>query len=334
MKQTRRIQMKRVTFRCLMIVCLVGILAFGLNAKKAPEAEVTEGYIYFMGGGTWYRMVGSGDATPLVVIHGGPGANSLCYEAFENLADERPIILYDQRGCGYSDPLEDESLWTVEFYLEELKELIRQLGLERVHVLGHSWGTVLAAEYAFTHPSELQSIIMVGPFASTSLWINDQQAYIEELPEYHRDAIYLGEETGDYGSPEYQEAMMVFYQRHLCRLDPWPESFINAMANFNLDIYQTMWGPSEFTCTGTLKDYDNTARLPEINVPTLFACGKYDEATPGTVAYLQSLVPGSELKVFNKSAHMIMLEQPKQFIKKIRNFLRKVEKKNKKKKHK
>jgi proline-specific peptidase len=330
MKQKRRFQMKSKTLRRLMIVCFVGILTFGLNA----EANVTEGYIYFMGGGTWYRMVGSGDAAPLILIHGGPGANHHYFEPLESIADERPVIVYDQRGCGNSDPLEDPNLWTLEFYVEELRQVIAQLGLERVHVLGHSWGSAVAVEYALTQPEELVSLLPAGPFMSTAIWIEDQREYIKTLPEDMQEAIYHAEQTGEYSSPEYQAAMDEYYVHYLCRLDPWPEPLILTFANMNNDLYVGMWGPSEFTCTGTLYDHDQTSQLHMIDVPTLFTCGRYDEAPPETTAYYMSLIPDAKMKVFNKSSHTPMLEQPHQYIKVIRNFLNKVEKKEKKKKHK
>lgn len=322
--------MKRVTLRSLMIVCFVGILVFGLNA----EANVTEGYIYFMNGGTWYRMVGSGDAAPLILIHGGPGANHYYFEPMERLADVRPVIVYDQRGCGNSDPL-DPAYWNIEFFVEELRQVIGQLGLKKVHILGHSWGSAVAVAYAATKPRELVSIISAGSFLNTSIWIHDQREYIKTLPEDMQEAIYYAEQTCDYSSPEYLAAMDEYYRRYLCRLDPWPEALFLAFGNMNVDMYLGMWGPSEFTCTGTLLDLDLIPQLHMVKIPTLFTCGRYDEATPETTAYYRSLVRNAEMKVFHKSSHMTMLEQPHQYVKAIRNFLNKVEKKkHHKKKHK
>jgi proline iminopeptidase len=192
----------------------------------------------------------------------------------------------------------------------------------------------VAIGYALTQPEELVSLIPASPFLSTSIWVDDQRAYIETLPEDMQEAIYYGEETGDYSSPEYLAAMDEFYARYLCRLDPWPESLILTFANLNVELYVAMWGPSEFTMTGTLHDHDLTPQLHMINVPTLFTCGRYDEATPETTAYFTSLVPGAEMKVFNKSSHTPMLEQPHQYTKALRKFINKVEKKEQKKKHK
>lgn len=331
--------MKKETLRRLMIVWFVSILVMGLHAEisttKCHDHDVVEGYIEFAGGKTWYRMVGSGNAVPLILIHGGPGANHHYFEPMESMANERPIIVYDQRGCGNSDPLEDPNLWTLEFYVEELRQLIAQLGLERVHVLGHSWGSAVAVAYALTQPEELVSLIPAGPFLSTPIWIEDQRAYIETLPEDMQEAIYYAEQSGDFSSPEYLAAMDEYYRRYLCRLDPWPESLILTFANMNTDIYCAMWGPSEFTCTGTLHDHDLTPQLHMIEIPTLFTCGRYDEATPNTTAYYKSLVRGAKMMVFNKSSHTPMLEQPYQYIQAIRHFLRKAEKMDyHKKKHK
>jgi proline iminopeptidase len=267
------------------------------------------------------------DAVPLIVIHGGPAAPHYYLETLQGLADNRPVILYDQRGCGNSDPLEDSTYWTIEFFLEELNQLILQLGLDRVHILGQSWGTILAAEYAFTHPEGLESLIFASPALSTPLWVQDAKELLTTLPEDLQQIIYEAEQSGNYESPEYQEAMMEYYKLYVCRMDPWPEILNLTLEYLNTDIYHYMWGASEFNANGTLQYYDCTPLLYMINVPTLFTCGKYDEATPETTAYYQSLIPGAKIKVFNRSAHMCHITEAPKYIKAVRNFLKKVEKK-------
>ena len=119
---------------------------------------------------------------------------------------------------------------------------------------------------------------------------------------------------------------MEFYWRYLCRLNPWPEPLERASAGEGTVVYNTMWGPAEFFMTGNLLSYDRTARLGEIDIPTLFTCGRYDEATPGATVWYQSLLPQSELVVFERSAHHPQLEETEYYLQTLRKFLSQVEK--------
>jgi proline iminopeptidase len=337
MKQTRRIQMKRVTFRSLMIVCLVWIFVFGLNAKsKSDDMVVIEGYIDYAGAKTWYQIVGADKkGIPLILIHGGPAACHFYLETLGALGNERPVIFYDQQGCGYSDPLVDNTYWTIEFFVGELQALIQQLQLDKYHILGQSFGAMVAADLVlYTQPKGLVSLIFAGPCLSTPLWVEDSRILLATLPEDVQEVIYWHEENGIYDTPEYEAAMMVFYQNFLCRMDPWPEPLWQTLEYLNPDIYHYMWGPSEFTVTGNLKDYDVTPDLHKIEIPSLITCGKYDECRPETAKYYQSLMPNAKLKIFNKGGHECHLEQPEQYNRTISKFLSKVERKGMKDKDK
>ena len=222
--------------------------------------------------------------------------------------------------------MEDPAYWTIEFFVGELHALIQQLNLEKYHLLGQSWGTIVAGEYALTQPGGLVGIIFASPCLSMPRWIADARVLITTLPEDMQEAIYWSEENGIYDTPEYDAATMEYYNRYVCSLDPWPEPLWKTIEYLNDDIYHYMWGPSEFTVTGTLIDYDFAPELHKIEFPTLFTCGKYDECTPESLKYLQSLVPNSELKIFNKSAHEVHLEQIEQYNRTVSKFLKKVEK--------
>ena len=325
MKQKRRFQMKRVTFSILL--CVLVMLVIGINA----QADVIEGYIDYGGAKTWYQIVGAEkEGIPLILIHGGPAASHFYLEPLGALGNERPVIFYDQQGCGYSDPLEDPANWSVEYFVEELNALIQQLGLERYHLLGQSFGTMVAAEFALNHPDGLVGMIFAGPCLSIPRFIEDAEVLITTLPEDMQEAIYWAIDHNDFSTPEFDEATMEYYYRYVCRLDPWPEPLLKTMEYLNEDIYHYMWGPAEFIVTGTLQNYDLSPELHKIEYPTLFTCGKYDECTPKTTKYLQSLVPNSELKIFKKSAHEVHLEQIQQYNRTVRKFLKKVEKKEEK----
>lgn len=284
-----------------------------------------EGYVEVTGGKVWYKIVGSGTATPLLLLHGGPGFPSSYLKPLEQLADERPIIFYDQLGSGNSDRPSDPALWRTERFVEELAQLRNALGLKQVHILGHSWGTMLAVDYMLTKPSGVVSLILTSPCLSVPRWIEDANMYRSALPKKTQEILRQHEEAGTTDSKEYFNAIWEFYKHHVCRLDPWPAELENAFSQLNMDVYGTMWGPSEFHATGSLKDYDRTGQLSEITVPTLFTAGRHDEATPKTTAWYQSLVPNSKLEIFEDASHMTMLEKSDQYCQAVRDFLNSTE---------
>ena len=315
------------------LIVLISSIAivFSLSCKKSAEEEVVsitegEGYIDVTGGKVWYRIVGSGTATPLLLLHGGPGAPSGYLAPLEKLSDERPIIFYDQLGSGKSDRPADLSLWRTQRFVEELSQVRKALQLKKVHIFGHSWGTMLAVDYMLTQPSGVKSLILASPCLSTPRWIQDANKYRAALPNEIQDILNKHEEAGTTDSEEYMGATMEFYSRYMCRLDPWPHALEKAFAELNFEVYGTMWGPSDFHITGNLKDYDRTEQLNEISVPTLFTAGHYDGATPETTTFYQSFVPGASLEIFENSSHMAMHEETDLYVKVIREFLRNVEK--------
>lgn len=284
-----------------------------------------ERYATVPGGRVWYQVVGDGPTVPLYALHGGPGFPHDYLEPLADLADERPVIFYDQLGCGRSDRPDDPSLWNVERFVAELAEVRRALGLERVHILGHSWGSMLATDYALTRPDGLVALVLASPPLSIPRWLDDLAAYRRELPADVQAVLDEHEAAGTVDSPEYGAATMAFYRRHLCRLDPWPEAQQRAFDGAGLPVYHAMWGPNEFYMTGSLRTYDRTDRLPELDVPTLFTCGRFDEATPATTDWYRSLVLGAEIAIFEQSAHVPHLEEPDRYRATVADFLRRVE---------
>ena len=280
------------------------------------------------GGRIWYRRVGMERKNiPLIILHGGPGGCHDAYEPLEALSDERPVVFYDQLGCGNSDKPEDDSLWTIDRYAEELAQLRQSLKLERSHLLGHSWGATLAAHYMISYrPAGIVSLTLSSPFLSGPLWEKDQRRFLSKMPSGVRRIVKGAAISRNFSSKKYQNAVMKYYRKHICRLDPWPECLKISFSKTALNVYEYMWGPSEITITGTLKDYDCTERLKRIRVPTLFLCGKYDEASPGTTANFNSKLPGSELVVFQRSSHMTFLEQTNDYLKVLRTFMMRSEK--------
>ncbi len=285
-----------------------------------------EGKIAVRGGNIWYRIEGVyKTAVPLLSLHGGPGAPHDYLEPLVALSDERPVVFYDQLGCGLSDRPDDNSLWTVERFVDELSQLRRDLDLREVHILGQSWGSMLAAQYYFSHPPGIRSLIFSGPALSAQRFAEDTRDLLKHLPDEMQKAVSEAEESGDYSSLEYQNAIDEFYKRFMCRIDPWPDCMNRTIEGMGQAVYEYMWGPSEFTATGILKDFDCTNRLDEIEVPVLYTCGRYDEATPETTEFYRSRTPISEITVIEDASHEHHLEKPEEYLSVVRDFLRRVE---------
>jgi proline iminopeptidase len=290
-----------------------------MTTEIYPSPE-SSGWINVPGGRIWYRSNGDRqlDRAPLLALHGGPGMQHDYLLPLTALAEERRVIFYDQLDCGRSDRSKDPRNWTVERYLSEIDPIREALGLTRLHLYGNSWGGSLAAEYAAARPAGLLSVILAGPLINTDRWIADNTAYCRALPEPHR-SLLLG--NAELDNPAYQAAVDLFYRRHLCRLDPWPEIVTTTMNNGNMNVYQTMWGPAEFTSTGSLRHFDVMPRLGQIQVPTLFICGEYDEATPAACRDFAKLVPQGEVAVIADASHLAPVEQPQAYLARLRAFM-------------
>lgn len=295
------------------------------------ERTSAEGYVPFRGFRTWYRVVGDGEAPgrdPVLVLHGGPGTGHDYLEPLAALAAfGRRVVFYDQLGCARSDHPHDPSLWSVDLFVEEVDAVRAALGLSRVHLLGQSWGGMLALEVALANPPGLVSLVLASALASVPLWIAEANRLRGQLPPEVRETLDRHEAAGTTDSAEYQEAVMAFYRRHVCRLDPFPECVERSFASLAADpeVYNTLWGPSEFHATGRLKEWDVTSRLGEIRLPTLVLAGRFDEATPAVVEAIRRGIAGSESFTFEESAHMPHVEEPARFLDVVEAFLARVE---------
>jgi proline iminopeptidase len=304
-----------------------GFLALGLCVALAgclrEQLTPGEGFANVPGGRVWYQIVGDGPGTPLVVLHGGPGAPSYYLASLARLGTERPVIFYDQLGAGRSDQPSDTTLWRIERFMAELDSLRSHLGLREIHLLGHSWGSMLATDYLLAHPSGVRSVILASPALSVARWEQDADTLIATLPDSIQNAIRTHEAAGTFSSPEYQAAVAAFYAQYLTRRGgPDVDS---TFARFGAGVYGYMWGPSEFTGTGTLRGYDRTTRLGELQLPVLYTAGEFDEARPPTVRYYQSLTPGAQFALIPGSAHLTSVDAPEAFADSVSRFLRSVE---------
>jgi len=289
-----------------------------------------EGYVPFRGYRIWYRVVGTAaepGKLPLLCLHGGPGFTWDSFEPLEAMAATgRQVAFYDQLGCGNSDVPTDPSIYTVALYLEEVAALRRALGLDHVHVLGHSWGGMLAMDYALTQPAGLASLILADTGASVPEWEAAMRRLVAELPPDVQQTILEHEAAGTTDSSEYEEACRVYSRRHCGgRLDPYPECLARIAGKPGEDAYYAMWGPSEWCVTGPLKDWDVVSRLGEIRVPSLVVGGRYDEATPDVMETVHRGIPGSAWVIFENSGHFPHLEETELYLEVLSGFLDRVE---------
>jgi proline iminopeptidase len=287
----------------------------------------SDGYIDVTGGRVWYEKFDQNtNRTPVIILHGGPGSSHYSLQGLKALSEDRPVIFYDQLGCGKSDRPTDPSLWNIDRFVDELAQVRETLSLNEVHILGHSWGTTLAAAYCLSKANGIKSVIFSSPCLSAPLWAQDQDRNRKKLPQEVQDTLLKCEKEGTTDSMEYKEATEEFNKNFVCRIDPFPE-FLTKGSHFkNPEVYNIMWGPSEFHVTGNLKSFNCTSRLHEITIPALFTCGRFDEATPESTNYFSSLTPNSEFHVFENSAHMPYIEETEEYLQVIGDFLKKAEK--------
>ena len=288
---------------------------------------VQEGTIAFRGYETWYRIVGEGEEPgklPLLCLHGGPGVPHDYLESLEAMAATgRRVIFYDQLGCGNSTHVDNPALWTVDLFVEEVDVVRKALGLERIHLLGQSWGGMLTMQYMLTQPKGIASITIASSPSSMSMWLAEANRLRRELPEDVQEALTRNEVAGTTESAEYLAAMQVFYDRYVCRVVPNPPYAQRAFAKLGEwpQVYHTMNGPSEFHVIGVIKDWDVTARLGEINTPALITTGRYDEATPLIGETVHKGIRGSKWVVFEESAHLAHAEEPERYMAVLADFL-------------
>jgi proline-specific peptidase len=284
----------------------------------------TEGFIDVPGGRVWYAIEGTGaPGLPLLCLHGGPGIPHDYLEPLAALADERPVVFYDQLGCGRSAGPEDPALWTVDRAVQEVTAVRAALALDEVHLFGNSWGGWLAMEYLVRGAPPPRTVTISSATASVPEWIEDAAKLRAELPADVRAVLDRHEEHGWLSCPEYAAAVAAYYRRHVCRTAPWPACVERAFAGMNAGIYGAMWGASEFgPVTGVLRDFDVRGRLGAIAVPALVTAGRHDEARPERMRAVADELPDAELAIFENSSHMAFVEERDAYVGRLRMFLR------------
>jgi proline-specific peptidase len=289
-----------------------------------PTRWGDESFLQVPGGRIWYKVSGDGRGTPVILLHGGPGFSSFYLKPMKALGKDRLVIRYDQLGGDKSDTVSDTTMFTIDHFVAELDSLRSFMGLPRVHLLGHSWGTILALEYYRAHPEHVASLTLGSAALDIPGWERHARELVKTLPDSMQRAIQVREREGKFDAPDYQAALGEFYSRYVWR-HPVEADLDSTLKTVNMAIYNYMQGPSEFTITGTLKRYDATPFLRRIKVPLLYTVGEFDEADPVTIRRFASLTPGAVVAVLPGAAHMTTWDAPDSMLAAVSGFLRTVD---------
>lgn len=279
-----------------------------------------EGYMPFKGYKTWYRVVGDADLgrVPLLTIHGGPGNTHWYLRSLDLLAERyhRQVIYYDQLSCGYSKTPSLPELWSPELFEEGLVALRRELGLERVHLLGQSWGGMLAITFACDRkPGGLRSLVLSSTLSSSKLWAHEQHRLMRSLPAAEQEALGRALSTGCYDDQDYQRAIDHYMRLHAADDEYGPDApeCLRRPVRKGREAYECAWGMDEATPTGTLADWDYTDRLGEIAVPVLIASGTEDLSTPTVARAMFETLPNVRWELFPGCRHMCFVERTQRY---------------------
>src|SRR5580658_7705455 len=275
----------------------------------------------------WTKKLGSGPLKVLT-LHGGPGFSHDYLEALESFLPDAGIEMYyyDQLGCGNSDQPDDPSLWTLPRYVEEVEEVRRGLGLDNFVLYGHSWGGILAIDYALKYQSHLRGLVISDMVAGTQAYLKRTAALkVQMLPPASLARLQALDARQDYDSPEYEKIMMdELYPQMICRLKPWPEPVTRAFRHSNQKIYVQMQGKSEFLVTGNLKNWERWDRLHEIKTRALTIGAKYDEMDPEDMKKMAKLMPNCSSFVCPQGSHLCMWDDQAFYFDNLIKFLKSV----------
>ena len=302
-------------------------LTFGAAAGLTPRAfaaqPVTEGRAKVPGGTIWWKKVGAGSKPPLLTLHGGPGAGHNYLLPLAALADDRPVIFYDQLGCGQADSPQNEKIYTIQRSVDEVDAVRKALGLEDIVLFGHSWGSMLAIEYMCQGRGKgVEKLILGGALASVPQANAGQARLIAQMPNGAGKRLRALEKAHKENTPEYAKLTDQFYHLHVCRADPWPMELNQTAGIIGKSIaYRVMNGPNEFTIVGVIKDWDRRKDLGRIKTPTLITTGEFDEVTLDCHETIHRGIKGSKLEIFKGCSHMTMDEKPAEYVASVRRFL-------------
>lgn len=310
--------MKRFCYLALIVTCCIGYIGCSISNKETLASQ--EDFLQVNGGKIWYKVRG-GNGVPVLMLHGGPGFTSYYLTALaDSIAKDRPVIIFDQLGCGRSDKITDTSLMNMQHHVDQVAALLKHLHINKFDLYGHSFGTMLAMDFHLQHPENIRSVVLASPCIRTQTWVEDAGILMQTLPDTTRDVLQTMSKGLKTDSLQLANALNLYYNSFYNRTQPLSPYVDSSLKNQALNVYRHMWGPEEFVATGNLKDYDRTSAISKLKVPVLFTAGEYDAARPATVKYYQSLVPGSAFVEIKGAGHSTMTDKIDEDLKAIRQF--------------
>jgi proline iminopeptidase len=323
------------------------IAIFSCNNKNQTTTETATGDLYkeVQTGGVkvitietpkgkfnvWTKSIGNNPKIKLLLLNGGPGATHEYFECFENflLPEGVELIYYDQLGCGLSDNPKDTTMWDLGRFVEEVEQVRKALDLNKdnFYLLGHSWGGILAMQYALKYQDNLKGLIISNMMSSCPAYGKyAQEVLAPQFDQKVLDTIRQIEAKGDFANPKYMELLIPnFYAKHICRLTPWPEPMNRALSKTNQSLYVTMQGPSEFGVGGNLVNWDVTKELPKIKTPTLTIGGKHDTMDPEHMKWMSTQVQHGRNITCPNGSHMSMYDDQKNYFPGLIQFIKDVD---------
>lgn len=336
---------------CMLTICILGLLSCNDHKPGGNHPDSLTSYFSSADTGVqtggikmvaietpkgkfsvWTKRFGNNPTIKLLLLNGGPGATHEYFECMESFLPKEGIelIYYDQLGCGNSDKVTDTSLWDLSRYVEEVEQVRKALSLtkDNFYLLGHSWGGILAMQYALKYQGNLKGLIISNMMSSCP----DYGKYANTVlaPQFDPkvlDTIRSIEAKGDFSNPKYMELLMPhFYAKHICRLplDQWPEPMNRSFAKMNQSLYVTMQGPSEFGISGKLLNWDIKTQLPAIKTATLTIGGKYDTMDPEHMKWMSTQVQHGQYLYCPNGSHMSMYDDQQVYMEGLIKFLKAV----------
>jgi proline iminopeptidase len=278
----------------------------------------------------WTKRFGNNPEMKVLLLHGGPAATHEYFESFESYfpAEGIEFIYYDQLGSAYSDQPSDTSLWDVQRFVEEVEQVRQALGLDEsnFYLLGHSWGGILATEYALKYQQHIKGLIISNMMSSCPDYDQYAASFLsEQMDPAVLTEIKKIETANDFQNQKYMELLIEhFYTKHICRIPAteWPDPVNRAFKHMNQQIYVLMQGPSEFGISGKLESWDRKTDLPKITVPTLVVGSQYDTMDPAHMQWMSTQVKNGSYLYCPNGSHMSMWDDQETYFKGLITFIK------------
>jgi proline iminopeptidase len=280
----------------------------------------------------WTKRTGNNPSIKVLLLHGGPGATHEYFEAFDSYFPHAGFeyYYYDQLGSFYSDQPDDPELWNLARFVEEVEQ-VRQalkLGSGNFYLYGHSWGGILAIEYALRYQQHLAGLIVSNMMASIPEYNQyAQKVLMPEMDQTVLAEIKQMEADGKFESPRYMELLIPHhYVHHILRIphEQWPDPVNRAFGHINPAIYVPMQGPSELGASGKILDWDRTAELARITVPTLVIGARHDTMDPDHMARMARTLANGRYLFCPRGSHLALYDDQQVYFEGLLQFIRDV----------